>query len=228
MLPPGTANRHRQPSNGDDRARWKAGKGMIRRLWPRPYTWNGGWQQKRPFPRSEFQVEANSFHLERPNGTGRPPTATTVPGGGAEKGNGTGKPPKRMSVPDGKTRRTRMDSSLPRPFTWNGGQPQKRPFPDPRSRWKLFASTRNGQSAPTVLQRRRPCQVEGQKGTTAPAVLRRERPYRVESQKIETAPAVLRRRRSCQVESQKQGRLNKKTAGLCSPAVLKLIALILT
>ena len=181
---------------------------MIRRLWPRPHTWNGGRQQKRPFPMSEFQVEAFCFHLERPNGTdgppaattvpggkpedrsrtGSPPAATTVPGGGAEKGNGTGKPPKRMSVPDGKTRRTRMDSSLPRPSTGNEEWPQKRPFPDPRSRWKHFASIWNGK----------------------------------------TAPAVLRRRRSCQVESQNQGRLNKKTAGLCSPAVLKLIALILT
>ena len=157
MLPPGTAKRHWQPSSGDDRAQWKAGKAMIRRLRPRPFTWNGGRQQKRPFHRSEFQVEANCFHPERPNGTGspptattvpsgkpedrsrtgRPPTATTVPGGGAEKGNGTGKPPKRMSVPDGKTRRTRMDSSLPRPFTWNGGWPQKRPFP--RSEFQVEA-----------------------------------------------------------------------------------------
>ena len=60
--------------------------------------------------------------------------------------------------------------------------------PGRSSRWRLFASTWNGQTAPAVPQRQRPCQVE----------------------------------------SLKQGRLNKKTAGLCSPAVLKLIALILT
>ena len=54
---------------------------MIRRLRPRPFTWNGGWQQKRPFPTSEFQVEASCFHLEQPIGTGSPPPATTVPGG---------------------------------------------------------------------------------------------------------------------------------------------------
>ena len=80
------------------------------------------------------------------------------------------------------------------------------------SRWRHFASTRNGQTAPAVPQRRRPCQVESLEGHKRP----------------QKAPAVLRRRRPCQVESQKQGRLNKKTAGLCSPAVLKLIALILT
>ena len=101
---------------------------MIRRFRPRPFTWNGGWPQKRPFLRSEFQVGAKCFHLERPKGTGDPLAATTVPGGGAEKGNGTGKPPKRMSVPGGKTRRTRIDSSSPRPSTGNGGWPQKRPF----------------------------------------------------------------------------------------------------
>ena len=32
LLPPGTAKRHRRPSSSDDRAWWKAGKGMIRRL----------------------------------------------------------------------------------------------------------------------------------------------------------------------------------------------------
>ena len=39
------------------------------------------------------------------------------------------------------------------------------------SRWRLFASTRNGQTAPAVLPRRRPCPVEGQKrnkGTGGP------------------------------------------------------------
>ena len=34
LLPPGTAKRHRQSPSGDDRAQWKAGKAMIRRLWP--------------------------------------------------------------------------------------------------------------------------------------------------------------------------------------------------
>ena len=76
------------------------------------------------------------------------------------------------------------------------------------SRWRHYASIWNDQMAPAVPQRRRPCQVEGQKKEMAPANPRRGCP--------------------CQVESQKQGRLNKKTAGLCSPAVLKLIALILT
>ena len=81
LLPPGTAKRHRRSPSGDDRARWEAWKAMIRRLWPRPFTWNGGRQQKRPFPMSEFQVEAFCFHPERPNSTGSPPAATTVPSG---------------------------------------------------------------------------------------------------------------------------------------------------
>ena len=102
LHPPGTAKRHRQPSSGNDCARWKAGKAMIRRLWPRPSTVNGGWAQKRPFPRSEFQVEAICFHPERPIGTGGPPAVTTVPGGRTERNKGTGGPPPATTVPGGK------------------------------------------------------------------------------------------------------------------------------
>ena len=71
---------------------------------PKPWhaTWNGGRQQKRPFPMSEFQVEAFCFHPERPNGTGSPPTATTVPGERTKRNNDTGGPPAVTTVPGGK------------------------------------------------------------------------------------------------------------------------------
>ena len=69
------------------------------------------------------------------------------------------------------------------------------------SRWRLFASTRNGQTAPAILQQRRPCLVEGQKGTKAPTVPQRQRPCPVEGQKGTKAPAVFPRRRLCPVES---------------------------
>ena len=127
MLPPGTAKRHRrspsgddrarwkdrkeqrhrQSSSGDDRAWWKAWKAMIRRFRPRPFTWNGGRPQKRPFPRSEFQVEAICFHPERPIGTGGPPAATTVPGGRTERNKGTGSPPAATTVPGGRTEKSK-------------------------------------------------------------------------------------------------------------------------
>ena len=105
LLPPGTAKRLRRSPSGDDRARWKAGKGIIRRLWPRPFTWNGGRQQKRPFQMSEFQVAAFCFHPERPIGTGSPPTATTVPGGRTERNKGSDGPLAATTVPGGKPRK---------------------------------------------------------------------------------------------------------------------------
>ena len=101
--------------------------------------------------------------------------------------------------------------------------------PGRSSRWRLFASTRNGQSAPTVPPTATTVpggRTEGNNGTGSPPKGTTVPSGKPEDRSRTDGPP--QRRRSCQVESQKQGRLNKKTAGLCSPAVLKLIALILT